>query len=298
MQYKALTGILKKALRDLQGHDPLRMAGATAFFTTFALPPTLIIIIETFGLFFNPKALQRGIFAQLAKVLGQQSSIDLQQIFSRFEQLTHNWFAIIGGFIFLLFVATTLFNLVRRSVNDLWCVKTEHGAGILFYLKLRFKSVIVIFFSGLILTVQLLASGMQALLGNYIHEVWHASNTFLYKVASQFIFAIITVGWFTLLFKYLANAHPDWKTAFAGGIFTGVLFTIGKFILGLLLTFGNLKTIFGATGSFVLILLFVFYTSLIFYFGAAFTKQWSENKNKKMRLEKHAYEYKVEEVRS
>ena len=112
------------------------------------------------------------------------------------------------------------------------------------------------------------------------------------------VFVIIAVGWFTMLFKYLANAHPGWKTAFAGGLFTGIMFTIGKILLGLLLTFGNLKTIFGATGSFVLILLFVFYSSFIFYYGAAFTKTWSEEKDEEMRLEKHAYEYKVEETRS
>src|SRR5947199_8063164 len=100
-----------------------------------------------------------------------------------------------------------------------------------------------------------------------------------------------------MLFKYLPNAHPDWRTAFAGGIFTGILFTIGKMILGFLLTFSNLKTVFGATGSFVLILLFVFYSSLIFYYGGAFTKVWLDHKNESLELDNHAYEYTVSEVR-
>ena len=290
------THILKKAFNNLKSKNPLRLAGATAFFTTFALPPTLIIIIHIFGLFYNPVAMQRGIFAQLAGLLGKESSIDLYNIFKSFQQLAHNWFIAIAGFIFLLFVATTLFHVVRNSVNDLWCIKVESHAGIGYFFKMRFKSVIVILLSGLLLLVQLLASGLQALLSNYIHEIWSGYNSLLYKLISQVVFIAIATSWFTMLFKYLPNAHPDWKTALVGGVFTGILFTIGKIILGVLLTFSNLKTIFGATGSFVLILLFVFYSSLIFYYGAAFTKKWSEEKKKKMRLEKHVYEYKVEEV--
>lgn len=289
---------MRKSYTTLKNQDPLRLAGATAFFTTFALPPILIIIIHIFGLFYNPKAMKRGIFAQFADLLGRESSVDIFRIFNHFQQLAHNWLIAIAGFVFLLFVATTLFHVVRNSINDLWCIKTKQHVGIGHFFKMRLKSLIVILLSGLLLLVQLLASGLQALLSNYINEVWSGYHSFLYKLITQVVFIIIATGWFTMLFRYLANAHPDWSTAFAGGIFTGILFTIGKIILGLLLTFSNLKTIFGATGSFVLIMLFVFYTSLIFYYGAAFTKKWSEDKDKKMRLEDHVYEYKVEEINS
>ncbi|TKK69315.1 YihY/virulence factor BrkB family protein [Ilyomonas limi] len=297
MILRELTNVSKEAYAHLKSQNPLRLAGATAFFTTFALPPTLIIIIQTFGLFYSSDAMRKGVFAQLADVLGKESSVDLYQIFFRFQQLAANWLIAAAGFVFLLFVATTLFHVVRGSVNDIWCIKVAQHAGIGYYLKMRMKSIIIILLSGLILSVQLFASGLQALLSNYIDAIWSGYSSILYKIISQLVFVIIAVGWFTMLFKYLANAHPNWKTAFAGGFFTGVLFTIGKIILGLLLTFSSLKTIFGATGSFVLILLFVFYTSFIFYYGAAFTKKWSEKNGNKMRLEKHVYEYKVEEVK-
>ena len=298
MNFSELIIILKKAYDSLKNQDPLRMAAATAFFTTFALPPTLIIIIHIFGFFYNPAAMQRGIFAQLAALIGKESSINLFHILNGFQQLANNWVIAVTGFIFLVFVATTLFNVVRNSVNDLWCIKIEKQVRFGYYLKLRLKSFLVILLSGLILSVQLLASGLQALLSRYINEIWSGYHTLLYKVVAQVVFVIIASGWFTMLFKYLANAHPDWHTALAGGIFTGVLFTAGKIILGLLLTFSNLETIFGATGSFVLVLLFVFYSSFIFYYGAAFTKKWSEAKGKNMRLEKQAYKYVVEKAKS
>ena len=212
------THILKRAYNNLKSQDPLRMAAATAFFATFALPPMLIIIIHIFGLFYNPEAMKRGIFAQIAGLLGKESSVDLYSIFNNFQQLANNWLIAIVGFVFLLFVATTLFHVVRRSVNDLWCIKVEQHAGIGYFFKMRLKSVIVILLSGLLLLVQLLASGLQALLSNYINEIWSGYHTILYRVISQVAFVIIATCWFTMLFKYLANAHPDWRTAFAGGL--------------------------------------------------------------------------------
>lgn len=290
--------ILKCSFADLRSKDPLRLAGATAFFTTFALPPFLIIIIQTFGLFYSKKRMKDGMFGQLSSVLGIESSRKLFSIFDRFQELAHNWLVALVGFVFLLFVATTLFRVVRTSVNELWNIKVETKAGIRFHIYSRLKSVLAIFVSGLLLVVQLLASGMQAMMSDEINELWSGYQSWIYKLVSQVIALILTTGWFTILFRYLANAHPSWRTALAGGLFTGIFFTLGKLLLGFLFAFGNLQTIFGAAGSFVLVLLFVFYTSFIFYFGAAFTRMWSEHHHKKMRLEKHAYLYKIEEVRS
>ena len=160
MTWKAFGTVLKRAYKDLKSKNPLRMAAATAFFTTFALPPTLIIIIQTFGLFYSRKAMEQGVFAQLADLIGKESSIDLLNILNRFQQLAQNWFSAIAGFIFLLFVATTLFHVVRNSVNELWCVKIEQRPGIRFKLKLRLKSVVVILLSGVILSAQLIASAI------------------------------------------------------------------------------------------------------------------------------------------
>lgn len=296
MNLKQQLTIIQTAFNDLTGNNPMRMSGATAFFATFALPPILIILMQVFGLFYNMPAIKAHVFDQLASVLGRESSINVYQILHQFQQLAYNRIAAAAGFVFLMFVATTLFNVVRKSVNEMWCVKVKRRAGIKFQLKLRVKSLIIIFFAGLILLIQLAASAMEALLKNYIDDIWNGYNSLLYKIISQLIFIIIASGWFTILFRYLANAHPDWKTAFTGGVFTGILFTIGKIILGVLLTFNNISTVFGASGSFVLILLFVFYSSFIFYYGAAFTKAVNDADHKRMRLEKNAYMYTVKKA--
>jgi len=294
-QLKTITG---KAFRGIVHKSPLRMAAATAFFTTFALPALVLILIELISIFYNPNAVKQNIFTQLIGVIGKESSVKVYNILNQFQHFTHNWFGMIAGFIFLIFVVTTLFHVVSTSINELWNIEVEESPGVKFYLRSRLKSTLIICFAGIVLVAQLIATALQLLLKDYIHATWSDYNSFLFKLVSQLIFVVVASGWFTILFKYLANAHPDWPTAFIGGTFTGVLFTIGKLILGLLLTFKSLSELFGKTGAFVLILLFVFYCSFIFYYGAAFTKAWCDEKKKKMQLDKHAFVYEVKKVRS
>ena len=143
-----------------------------------------------------------------------------------------------------------------------------------------------------------MATALQIVLKSHLHEAWNNYNSFWYGLISQLIFVIVASGWFTILLRLLANAHPGWRTACTGGIYTGILFTIGKTILGVLLTTNSVKEMFGTSGSLVLILLFVFYCSFIFYYGAAFTKALCDKRNKKMVLDKHAFVYVVKKVRS
>jgi len=298
MRIKDAGTLLNKTYLVLKRNDPLRLAGATAFFTTFALPPILIILIQLFGLIVNPAEVSTKLFSQVQSLIGKEGAEQMHKILTGFQQLAHNWFITIGGFLFLVFVATTLFSVVSNSLNQLWNIKLEAKTGFTFKLTLRIKSIAVIVFTGLLLLAQLSVSALQALLASYLDSIWRGFNTLLYKIIAQVVFVVIVTGWFTIVFKYLANAHPSWKVAFTGGLFTGILFTIGKIILGLLLTFSNLKTIFGAAGSFVLVLLFVFYSAIIFYFGAAFTKVWADHKKKTLQLDKRAYEYTIEETRT
>lgn len=298
MNIKELKTITGSAFRVFSSKNPLRIAAATAFFTTFSLPAILLILIEVIGIFYNPNSVRQGILTQLIAVLGKESSIKIYSILHQFENLTQNWFAAVAGFMFLIFVVTTLFGVVRSSINEIWCVGLEPKPGIKFYVQSRLKSIVVICLAGIVLLAQLIATALQILLKDHIHEVWSDYNSFLYKLASQLIFVVIASGWFTILFKYLANAHPDWRTAITGGVCTGILFTIGKAILSVLLTFNTLKEVFGKSGALVLILLFVFYCSFIFYYGAALTKALCDKKNKKMSLDKHAFMYVVNKVKS
>src|ERR1044072_7527604 len=117
MQKNKLMKVIKSAYKLFISKSPLQMAGATAFFTTFALPCILLILVQTIGVFYGSKNTKEGIFAQLTTVLGKAGSAKINGILNQFQKAEYNWIAAVGGFIFMLFVVTTLFNVVRSTIN-------------------------------------------------------------------------------------------------------------------------------------------------------------------------------------
>jgi len=285
------------ALHDLKDNDPLRMAAATAFFTTFALPAILIIFIQLFGLIIDPKTLSDHLFEHLALIIGDKSVSQVKESMRGFRNVASNIYIAVGGFIFLMFVATTLFKVIRDSLNQLWNIKVHGGSGVRFRLQGRLMAMGIIMIAGLLFLASLLAEALQAMLLGYVNELWSDSGLFLYAALNQILSTIIVAIWFGVLFRFLANGRPDWKVAFAGGLVTGILFTLGKLILRWLLGYSNLHTIYGASGSFVLILLFVFYASFILYFGAAFTHTWGECTGRSIAPKKNAFKYELSEIK-
>ncbi len=269
--------LLREAFIELKKNDPLRLAGATAFFTTFALPAVLIILIQVFGLILNPRYMSRQLFKNLAETVGQNTAGELHKTLFNVRHLFRNWYEAILGFLFLIFVATTLLKVIKDSLNQLWNIKVERPASLAQGLLNRAKSFMVILFAGVLFMVVLLTeSGMHILYHPPNQQFW-GDGPAVFTIIRQLISLILVIIWFTLLFKFLPDGRPGWRTLMAGGIFTGFLFTIGKLVLQFLLSYNNMQTIYGASTSSVLLLLFVFYSSFIFYFGACFTKVWAEH---------------------
>lgn len=290
--------VLRNALRELRNNDPMRMAAATAFFTTFALPAILVIFIQLFGLVMSKRMLSRHLFDHLSLIVGDGGVTQIRSTLRGFRSLAQNWYFAVGGFIFLVFVATTLFKIIRDSLNQLWSIKVHDHSGVGFTLLQRLRSIAVIVIAGLLFLASLVVETMQAMLIGYIHEIYAGSTSFLYFLLNQLVSVIVVTAWFTIVFRYLANGRPAWKVAMTGALVTGILFTFGKLIIAWLLSFGNLTTFFGASASFVLILLFVFYSSFILYFGGAFTNAWGDHVGKPIRPGTNAYKYELTEIKT
>lgn len=272
------------------------MAGATAFFTTFALPPILVILIQMLGLIFNPRNISRQLFATLGDMVGRESVQQIINTLLAFRKLAQNWFITIGGFIFLLFVATTLFKIIKSSVNQIWKVRVVHRRGVWESLKSRAKSVLVIMVAGLLFAIGLVAEAAQAYLGQYLFEVSPLIAGYFNSILNHILSVVIVTLWFSILFRYLPDARPVWKVALVGALLTSILFNIGKLVLRWLLTYSNINTVYGASGSIVLLLLFVFYSSLILYYGATFTKVWGQHHNMPIRPKPYAMHYQLTEI--
>jgi membrane protein len=276
-RFRLFTKTLREAFRGFQDNDPLRLAAATAFFATFALPPILIILTQTLGFIFEPKDINERLAQHLRAFFGKESVSMIMRTLEGFRDLAVNWFIAICGFIFLLFVATTLFKIIRDSINQLWNIKSQRGKNVPQRLIPRLKSMGLILLTGLLFIAGLLAEAMQAVLNPYIKGLWSNAGTAVVILINQVISLMIVTVWFSVLFRLLPEGKPRWKVAIAGGLFTGILFTIGKLVLGSMLALSKIQNIYGAAGSFVLVLLFVFYVSFIFYYGAMFTYYWAEN---------------------
>ncbi len=272
------------------------MAAATAFFTTFSLPAILLIIIQLFGLLVNRTKLDSRLMNTLAQNLGNESAEQISNTLINLHKLALNWYVTVGGFLFLMFVATTLFTIIKNTFNEIWQLKVKSHPGILFYLKTRGRSLLAIFAAGILFLIGLLTEGLEILLGKYTDELLPGAGIFLQGTLNEIIAAVIFTAWFVVVFRFLADGRPSWRAALAGGIVTGVLFTIGQLLLKFFLSNSNIGTVYGASGSIVLLLLFVFYSSFILYFGAAFIKVYSDSSQHRIVPVNQAYHYKLEET--
>jgi membrane protein len=287
---------LKESFREIKKHDPLRLAGATAFFTTFALPPILIILFQLFSLFIDKKVVGTEMMKIFSDTLGKASAAQIRQTTRGFGTLARNWYIATGGFIFLLFVATTLFSVIKNSLNDIWNISVKDRPGILFILKLRARSLGIILVAGLLFLAGIFMDGFEILSGNYLLKAWPTAGRFFRGALNEVVSIVIVTTWFIVLFRYLADGRPSWKIAIAGGCLTGILFSAGKALLSFVMRNSNINTVYGASGSIVLILLFVFYSSFILYYGASFIKVYSEATKKPLRVVNEAFRYQLSEL--
>ncbi len=288
--------LLRQSFIEIRKSDVLRMAGATAFFATFALPAILIIIIQLFGLFVNPRFLNSRLIDRLNSMVGKESGEQIQLTLVNFSGLAANWYVTIIGFLFLVFVATTLFNVIRNSLDDIWQIKVESHPGFLFNIFVRTKSFIVILIAGILFLFALFTDGLDVYLDKSMKELPSTAGFIFQLGITQIISTIIFTAWFVILFRFLADGRPSWLASIAGGIVSGILFTAGKLFIKWVLTNSNIGTLYGASGSIVLLLLFVFYSSFALYFGAAFIKSFSDGMKDPIEPINKAFRYQLKET--
>lgn len=279
---------LKPSLFLFGKNDPLRMAGATAFFTTFALPPIVFLLALIFGLVIGRREMGRGLVQNISGVLGEDGAGQVRQVIRSIIGFDDSWYVIVPGILFLFFVATTLFNVIRTSMNQIWNTGLKEKSGVLFNISVRLRSFAIIVALGILFFADIALSSVEAYAGAGFTLIWPEGSFYFKSIINEIASIIIVAAWFIILFRFIADARPPWKACIPGGILTGTLFTIGKVILKILLINSNVRDVYGASGSFVLILLFVFYSSFILYYGASFIAVYCERMNWPIKLNTQA----------
>ncbi len=267
--------VLRNAFTLFLKHDPLRMGGATAFFTMFALPPIIIIIVQVFGLFIGPQAIKHQLFTNMSGTFGTEAAKQIVSVIRAFRSIANNTTTTILGFIFLLFVATTLFKVIKGCINQIWEIALPSHETLLKPIQSRLASLFVIIIAGILLSFGILMETIEVLIGQYFIRFFPSISTFLNQSLNFILSTLIVSAWFSIIFRYLPDERPKWKVAWVGALFTSFLFSLGKIVLHFLLSYNNVTTLYGVSASIVLLLLFIFYSAMILYYGAAFTKVWS-----------------------
>lgn len=255
------------------------MAGATAFFSFFALPPIVIILSNVLGWLFNDRYQQISgqLFNELADLFGAKSANQLEDISRRLQVPKTSFPLTVLSFVLLLVASTTLFSILKKSLNQLWRVKRKsEKRTFLAVLTDKLTALAIIIGSGLLLSASLAIEQFMA----RVSIVLSLSSTDYYYGLINFghlaVSIMVRTVWFAMLLRVLPDVKVAWRAVWLGAFFTSMLFKVGEGILNYLLIDSQVGLLYGKAGAVILLLLFVFYSSLIFYYGAAFTRQFSE----------------------
>lgn len=275
--FKSQFNILINTFKSFIANRPVAMAGTTAYFAIFSMGPILIIIISVFGFLAGDSAIRVKLFAELGNLIGQSSSQALENATDNYQIAEKSKIAAIIGISVFLFSATTLFKVMQDTINDIWRVKIKSNlrSSIFMFIRDRILSFGVILGLGFILLVSLVIDAVLAFLKDLITTYFSENFLIIAQVANVFISLAIVALIFTILYRYWPDVKVKWNASWYGGIFTAVLFTIGKILIGIVVGKNDLGAVYGGASSITAILLWVYYASLIFYFGVELSRQYS-----------------------
>ncbi|MBK7171953.1 MAG: YihY/virulence factor BrkB family protein [Bacteroidales bacterium] len=280
--FKKIGHLMKVTAREFIEDDAVKLSAALSYYTIFSLPPLLIIIISLSGLFFGDDAVRGELFSQINGLVGNASALQIQEIIKNVKLSHSNVFATIVGVIFLLVGASGVFAEIQDSINFIWGIKAKPKRGFIKFLKNRLMSFSMIGSVGFLLLVSLIINSLMDILNRRLAlYISHESVTLFYILNLLIVFFIITLL-FILIFKTLPDGKVNLRDSFVGASFTAFLFMIGKFAIGAYLGRSSIASWYGAAGSVILILVWVYYSAIILYFGAEFTKVYAFNHGQKI----------------
>lgn len=270
--------VLIESLKSWIDHRGASKGAALAFYTLFSMTPILILAIVIAGYFFGAEAAQGEIVAQVEGLVGPNGAQAIQALLAAARDPTASMAATLMASVLLLLGATTVFVELKGSLDDLWMDLTPHdkphvsAIGVL--LRARLLSFGLVLVLAFLLLVSLVVSAALAILAGYADEILGGSATVFATLASVVSLCVIACL-FAVLNKTLPDAPLSWADAWVGAVFTAGLFSLGKYAIGLYMGHSGVASSFGAAGSLIALLLWVYYSSLIFFLGAEFTRQYA-----------------------
>jgi membrane protein len=275
---KLLWVSLKQSFTGFSDHKVTKLSASLAYFTTFSLGPLLIMLIFIAGRVLGEEAAQGTVFNQIKGFIGAGAAEQIQTIIKNAAINGKNGIAAIIGVITLLIGATTVFGEIQDSINSIWGVKAKPKAGFMKIVLTRLLSFGMIATLGFLLLVSLAITALVEGLGEQLKQAFPGITVVLIYVLNL----VVTLGVITILFAMIFKVLPDvrikWKDIWPGAIATAILFMIGKFLISIYISKSDIGSTYGAAGSLVILIVWIYYSAMILYFGAEFTKAYALQK--------------------
>ena len=273
--WKSVWPSLKDSFKGFSDHKITKLSASLAYYTVFSLGPLLVVIIALCSIFFGQEAVQGTIYDQLKNFIGSDAAEQIQTIIKNASLADKGGFALVIGIVTLLIGATTVFGELQDSMNSIWGVKARPKSGIMKLLKDRLLSFGLIASLGFLLLVSLAVTAVVEGIGHRVQAMFpDVAVTILYVINLIVTLVVVTVL-FSVLFKVLPDVKLKLKDIWPGAVATALLFMIGKFGISVYISKTNVGSTFGSAGSLVILLIWVYYSAIIVYFGAEFTKAFA-----------------------
>jgi membrane protein len=268
--------VLKDVYDQWQNDEPFQLAAALAYYTVFSLAPLLVIVIAVAGFAFGEEAAQNRVFEAIQGLVGRDGARAIQDMIRHADKEASSLWAGLWGLALLLIGAGGVVGQLQSSLNKIWDVKSNVDYGWTRLVYDRFLSFALILGIGFLLLVSLILTAVVSAASSYYSRLL-PQVVALWPIVDILISFALTTTLFALIYKVLPDAHVAWKEVWIGAAITALLFSLGKLVIGIYLGESSISSAYGAAGSLVTILLWVYYSSLIFFFGAELTKYYSKN---------------------
>ena len=287
MNIKGAVELLKAAAQKWVKDSAARLGAALSYYTIFAIPPLFIIIIYVASLWLDPHMVRSGLLGEVGGLIGEKGAQAIESALNATNPHTKGLVATVAAVVALILTATGLFIELQSDLNTIWGVQQKPGQGMLGFIKTRVLSFAMVVGIGFLLMVSLIVSAAVSAIGKYFSALVPGLGVISVLLNIAFSFSVITIL-FAMIFKVLPDVKIAWRDVWVGGVFTALLFTAGKFALGLYLAKNASVSAYGTAGSLVLILLWVYYSAQILFFGAELTECYANRFGVRLEPKPHA----------
>jgi membrane protein len=286
--FRIIFSLLKESYYQFLDDKGFKMAAALSFYSAFSLTPMLIIIIAIAGMIFGEEAVRGQIVGQIQDLIGHDGAVMIETMVKGASVPAKGILAAIFGFVVLIFGSLGVFLELQESLNIIWGVEQKPGRGIKGILKNRLSSFSMVISTAFILLVSLVINAAVGAFQTYIGTRFYI-GTIIIIVNFIVSFGVITMM-FAMIFRYLPNVIIKWRFVFMGAVITSLLFSTGKFAIGTYLGSSSYSSTYGAATALVILLMWIYYSGLILYFGAEFTQVYTKKYSIwKIRADKDAW---------